>query len=664
MEYNARKGTKHCYILAIKARGINMFDKSFFLYPYPKKLTINQGVCYLSSSCKILNSNNGGEMSYVIKDLYNFVHSKLPQDETISNNTCINFIKNEALGLESYIIDIQENGIFIEYSREIAAHYATVTLKQLISEQGNKLSCIHVEDEPDFSVRGVTIDIGRDKIPTMESLYKIVDLLSEVKINQLQLYMEGYCYKYKGYEVLFSDETPITAEEFQQLDKYAKEKFIDLVPNQNCFGHMTQWLSKEELKDLAENEHGFDIITGIHNAPGTLNPLDERSYNFVKGLLEDLIPNFTSDYMNINFDEPFELGTGKSSEMCKALGKGRVYLDFLLKIAEVVRNNGKKILMWGDIITAHPELLKDLPKDITVLDWNYEGSVSFEKHCKIFKENNVNYYVCPGTSSWCSISGRTDNMMANILNAAENGLKYGAKGMLITDWGDLGNWQYLPISYPGYVYGAAVSWNLKDNKEADVSLYINKYIFKDESNIMAQSLLKLGNYYKFEPLPIPNQTMLFFILARMGFCTKQDFIKKVQGFIQILANYIGKDIPMPSNINTDFKNFKGYIEGIRSSVLANKMQCADADIIQKEVLNTIALISHGVDLINYIICVSQEENSVQITFLENMYKELSEILDMYNKLWLLRNRRGGLNRSTKQFELLLNEYNSKINELS
>lgn len=641
-----------------------MSDQLFFLFPYPKKVNMIKGTYYLSSCCNITNSNNSKEMNYVMEDLIDFIHEELEQEEGNCKDSRITFIKNEELSKEAYIIDIREKGIFVEYSRIIGAHYAVLTLKQIIKEQGRKLSCMHIEDEPDFPVRGVTIDIGRDKIPTMDTLFKIIDMLSNIKINHLQLYMEGYCYKYKGYEELFKDETPITAEEFQQIDKYAKNKFIDLVPNQNCFGHMTQWLSTEKLKDLAENENGFDFIAGIHTPPSTLNPLDERSYALVKGLLEDLMGNFTSDFVNIDFDEPFELGTGKSSELCKELGRGRVYIDFLLKIVDVVRKNGKKILMWGDIITAYPELLQELPKDITILDWNYEGTISFENHCRLFKENNVNFYVCPGTSSWNSISGRTDNMMANILNAAENGLKYRAKGMLITDWGDSGNWQYLPVSYAGFVYGAAVSWNVHGNKEADIAAHLNKYIFKDENRVMGQNFLSLGNYYKFEPIPIPNHTMIFFILTRMGLCTKQEFYKQFEGFAQIIAKYTGADMSMLTSIKPDFSGFKLYLETIKNSILTNKMYCIDADIVKEEALNTIALISHGIDLVYFITCMGDKVNRLQIEFLQNMHRSLSDILEKYNKLWSQRNRKGGLSRSTKQFKNLLLEYSRKIQELS
>lgn len=127
--------------------------------------------------------------------------------------------------------------------------------------------------------------------------------------------------------------------------------------------------------------------------------------------------------------------------------------------------------MWGDIVMKHPDLIPLIPKDITILDWGYESSYPYERHCKTLQASGLNYMVCPGTNSWTSITGRTDNMLATIESATTNGVKYGAKGMLLTDWGDLGHWQYLPVCYAGYTTGAALSWNCKSRKDLPLNTF-------------------------------------------------------------------------------------------------------------------------------------------------------------------------------------------------
>src|SRR5207342_333696 len=111
------------------------------------------------------------------------------------------------------------------------------------------------EDWPDFAVRGVMLDISRDKVPTMATLYEMVNLFASLKINQLQLYTE-HTFAYSQHEEVWRNASPMTAEEIQFLDQYCKQRFIELVPNQNSFGHMERWLKHEKYRHLAESPDG------------------------------------------------------------------------------------------------------------------------------------------------------------------------------------------------------------------------------------------------------------------------------------------------------------------------------------------------------------------------------------------------------------------------
>jgi len=115
------------------------------------------------------------------------------------------------------------------------------------------LVCIDINDWPDFPNRGVLLDISRDKVPTMKTLYELVDLLSEWKINQFQLYTE-HTFAYRNHGVVWDKAGPMTGEEILALDMYCRERFVELVPNQNSFAHMERWLKHKEYLHLAERE--------------------------------------------------------------------------------------------------------------------------------------------------------------------------------------------------------------------------------------------------------------------------------------------------------------------------------------------------------------------------------------------------------------------------
>ncbi len=170
------------------------------------------------------------------------------------------------------------------------------------------------------------------------------------------------------------------------------------------------------------------------------------------------------------------------------------------------------MMFWGDIIIQHPELISKLPDNVIALEWGYEADHPFEEHSRQFAESGIPFYVCPGISTWNSIAGRTDNALQNLMKAAEYGLINGALGYLITDWGDNGHWQQLPISYLGYMAGAGFSWAFQSNQEANIRKALNLFAFRDQSGVAGDLLFSLGNLYHEIGVTVHNASILFQVL--------------------------------------------------------------------------------------------------------------------------------------------------------
>ncbi len=220
----------------------------------------------------------------------------------------------------------------------------------------SSLPALRISDWPDFPNRGVMLDISRDRVPTMQTLLELVDLLASWKINQLQLYTE-HTFAYRNHPEVWADASPMTGEEILALDAYCRERFIELVPNQNSFGHMTRWLTHDRYRPLAEAPDGCDTRWGHYDYPFSLCPIDPGSIELVRSIFDELLPHFTSRQFNVGCDETIDLGQVRSKEAVEKLGAGRVYLDFLLKIYREVRARGRTMQFWGDIIMEHPELV-------------------------------------------------------------------------------------------------------------------------------------------------------------------------------------------------------------------------------------------------------------------------------------------------------------------
>src|SRR5690349_22084587 len=113
---------------------------------------------------------------------------------------------------QGYRIEITADRIEVIAADAAGAFYARQTLAQLQRAAGAdaQLSQGVIEDWPDFAARGVMLDISRDKVPTMATLYTIVDRLAELKINQLQLYTE-HTFAYSQHREVWQDASPMTA---------------------------------------------------------------------------------------------------------------------------------------------------------------------------------------------------------------------------------------------------------------------------------------------------------------------------------------------------------------------------------------------------------------------------------------------------------------------
>ncbi|MCB0158597.1 MAG: glycoside hydrolase, partial [Caldilineaceae bacterium] len=133
---------------------------------------------------------------------------------------------------EGYELTVSEAGINIVGSTAAGVHYGVLTLAQIIAQSGGALPHLRCTDWPDFPNRGVMLDVSRNKVPSMSTLYALIERLAGWKINQIQLYTE-HTFAFRRHPKAWANESPITGEEILALDAFCRERFIELVPNQN-----------------------------------------------------------------------------------------------------------------------------------------------------------------------------------------------------------------------------------------------------------------------------------------------------------------------------------------------------------------------------------------------------------------------------------------------
>ena len=527
---------------------------------------------------------------------------------------------------EEYHLIIQEDRLQIISKTEKAAFYGLITLKQLQSEQ--IIETQNIKDKPDLEVRGLMLDISRAKVLNVSSIKKIIDLMAELKYNHLELYVEGFSYEYKNIKEALADKNYLTQEEYLEVEKYAIEKYIDFVPNQNGFGHMSDWLALDKFKELAECPDGFEIW-GSKRPPSTLDPTNPKSFELVKQMYEEMIPFTKSKYFNMNFDEPYELGHGKSKQECLKTSTEDVYIEYLEKLANVVRKYNKTPMIWGDVLVKHPDKISKLSKDIVFVDWGYNKAYDFVNHAKMLEELKVKYLLAPGTSTWSSITGRFIDMKETIENSTCSSKKYHGLGILLTDWGDMGHLQYLPSSYLGFIYGAMLSWSSGTIEDAEKYLAI---ILNDET--LAKVIVELSHYHELEGEYRDYGTRLFASIMWAEHGRRQD--DKVNFFLnRMKSNIISYEAVQ--------KLHDLFIQ--EKNKLQNAKECLEKDEIKNAILLLETLLAINERLHSYL------DNCI-VNFDEPI-KNLEKYLENHKKLWLARNIKEGYAFSANRINWLI-----------
>lgn len=534
---------------------------------------------------------------------------------------------------DEFSINLKGNLLELNFRSKASFQYLKNTFFQILShyKKGDeKLKEFKLNDWANFEKRAYMLDISRDKVPTMASTFSLVDQLSEWRINEFQLYTE-HTFAYQNHKVVWENSSPFTATEIQELDAYCSSLGIDLVPNQNSFGHLENWLKQDKYLELSECETDCKTKWGKKKRT-SLAPTNPNSLKLIEELYAELLPNFSSPYFNIGGDETLELCLGKSKAECDRIGKGRVYLNFLKKLNSEANRHGKISQFWGDIILNHPELISEIPKNMVPLVWGYDATYPFDKNLPAFKAAGLDFYVCPGTSTWRSEIGKNYNAFINLKNAALEGKKNNAKGYLITDWGDYGHFQPRSISYASLFLGASYSWNYQSSSLANLEKNLNDFVFKDKGGNTAKAFLILGNAYQKANISEGNSNAFHLMIRRFKWTLK--------------GNYQTRDLNKQGLLAAEREINKGL------QILAiAEPKSKDWEIILAETKQAANLAKFGIHLgLARLEAPENKTKNISSETKQRLALELRVLISNHKNLWFLRNRPGGLQDSAEKLE--------------
>lgn len=348
---------------------------------------------------------------------------------------------------EGYLLVATPEQVIVAGKTPAGTFYGLQTLKQLVRGEGAQafIPSVKIVDWPTMRWRGVSDDISRGPVPTVEYIKRQIRTEAYLKLNMHSFYME-HTFASDTHPLIGPEGGSLSFAEIKELVTYAQLYHVLLVPEQQTFGHLHKALRLEKYAELAETPYG-DV----------LSPQQPGSYKLIADWYAELNRLFPGPFFHIGADETFELGEGQSREVAREKGVGAVYFEHLNRVRDLLKPYNRRLMFWGDIALHHPDLIGQIPKDMIVMNWQYGARDDFWSSIKPFQDAGLQQFVCPGAQTWNQIFPNLDAASKNIANFVRDGQKAGAIGMMNTTWDDDGE-SLFEMAWHPIALGAAASW--------------------------------------------------------------------------------------------------------------------------------------------------------------------------------------------------------------
>jgi hexosaminidase len=388
---------------------------------------------------------------------------------------------DSAMRDEGYAIVPDARGLTVIAASPSGIFYGAQTVKQLIVGAGRdaRLERATIRDWPAMRYRGFHDDLSRGPIPTLDFQKKQLHELAAYKVNVFSPYYE-HTLAYSSNPLFAAPDGAMTPDQVKEIVAYAARYHIDVIPEQEAFGHLHHILKYELYSPLAETPHGHVLAPG---QPGSLA--------LIRQLFSAIDSLFPSRFIHIGADETFELGRGQTRERVRSEGIGPVYLDFVKEIEAALRPTGKRFLFWGDVAMNNPELVKTLPKTLIPVAWGYGADTSFVRFITPYTNAGMETWVAPGVSSWNRVFPNNAVALVNIQRFIRDGQRLGATGVLNTSWDDDGEALFNQVWY-GALFGAAASWQSGESNIDEFASSFGQVFHGDQSGRIDAAERKLA----------------------------------------------------------------------------------------------------------------------------------------------------------------------------
>ncbi len=377
-----------------------MSQSSLKLLPLPKQIIYSEGTFTVTPD-KVLYHDKF-RLKPMLMPIFDFVHDQLkinlPMDpikdsiidaqlekkifllfwtsEDILHTVNAEFGAVKEIHAQGYILQIMPLGIKLQ-AHDIQGFFNGVqTLRQILEQvllalvaRGGKaesfeVPCLTIEDAPSIPIRGFHIDL-KVLMHRFDYLKEFYSILPQYKYNTFLVEYEDK-FPYTGNLQVIRHKYCLTEAQLDELLEIAARDEVEVIPLIQAFGHLPFVLQHKEFANIRE----------IPDNDWSLCPLNPESERLVKEMIHQVCgKHHIAKYFHIGSDEVYQLGScPRCREFVAKQGKSKLYIDWINKVAKIVKAEGKTPIIWSDYLIKYPESLPALDKDIVVMYWDYSAT--------------------------------------------------------------------------------------------------------------------------------------------------------------------------------------------------------------------------------------------------------------------------------------------------
>lgn len=464
---------------------------------------------YLSNEIK---KRNGIILNICDTHPYKYQKTIILDEEPFPNKEAYEIVVES----KTIIIKGSENGLFL----------GVQTLLQLLPNEKQKTSwpinCLSIKDAPRFQYRGMHLDIGRHFQPiSFIKLY--IDFLAYHKLNKFHWHLtedQGWRIEIKKYPELTkigskrngtiigrypgkgNDNKPhqgfYTQAEIKEVVQYAKERFIEVIPEIEMPGHSSAaiaaypWLScfpekptsipanMISAKSIEEQKNGR--IKLVQETWGVFDDVfcagNDSTFSFLQNVIDEVIKLFPSKYFHIGGDEcpktHWKICSRCQQRMKELNLKDEHELQsyFVQRMEKYLNSKGKTLIGWDEILEG------GLAPNAIVMSWRGEAGgieAAKQKHQVIMTPGKPVYFDHTQTKNEDSVTIGGYNPIEAVyaynpvpkeLNADESKYVLGAQANVWTEY--MNNTKKIEyMIFPRMAALSEVLWSNAENKSWD-----------------------------------------------------------------------------------------------------------------------------------------------------------------------------------------------------